>query len=88
MELKDTATLMYSEDYKERFLAEYHQVNIRYQKLRNMVDKWNIGTLEFTPTCPRPTYDFQLKAMKEYLDILIIRAKIEGIDLNKTIDTK
>jgi len=82
MELKDTTALMCSEDYKERFLAEYHQVGIRYQKLQAMVDKWDNGTLEFIPTCPRPTYDFQLKAMREYLGILIIRAKIEGIDLN------
>ena len=39
------------------------------------------GELTFTPTCPKETYNFQLRAMKEYLDILVIRAKIENIDL-------
>lgn len=30
MELKDTVEMMNSEDYKERFKAEYQQVVIRY----------------------------------------------------------
>ena len=30
MVLKDTIDLMTSEDYKERFLAEYQQLKIRY----------------------------------------------------------
>ena len=47
-----------------------------------MVDRWDNGSLSFTPTCPRATYNFQLRAMKEYLDILEVRAKIENIDLN------
>ena len=46
-----------------------------------MIDKWDEGTLTFTPTCPRETYNFQLRAMKDYMDILIVRAKIEGIEL-------
>lgn len=32
MELKDTIKLMTSEDYKERFAAEYLQTKIRYEK--------------------------------------------------------
>lgn len=36
---------------------------------------------EVLAVCPRATYNFQLRAMKDYLDILEIRAKIEGIDL-------
>jgi hypothetical protein len=34
MELKETVELMNSENYKERFIAEYHQVKIRYEKLK------------------------------------------------------
>ena len=83
MELKDTITLMTSDDYKERFKAEYYQVKIRYEKLLAMIEKWEKGELTFTPTCPRETYNFQLRAMKEYLDILVIRAKIESIDLGE-----
>ena len=83
MELKDTITMMTSAGYKERFKAEYYQVKIRYEKLLAMIDKWEKGELTFTPTCPRETYNFQLRAMKEYLDILVIRAKIENIDLGE-----
>lgn len=83
MELKDTITLMTSVDYKERFKAEYSQVKIRYEKLLAMIEKWEKGELTFTPTCPKETYNFQLKSMKEYLDILVIRAKLENIDLGE-----
>ena len=37
MELKDTVELMTSEDYKERFRAEYWQTKIRYDRLMNML---------------------------------------------------
>ena len=39
MELKETVELMNSEDYKERFIAEYRQVKIRYEKLKNFCNK-------------------------------------------------
>lgn len=82
MELKDTVVLMNSEDYKERFIGEYLQVKIRYDKLKAMVDKWNKGELSFTPTCPREIYDTQLEAMENYLKVLELRAKIENVNLN------
>ena len=81
-ELKETAAMMSSADYKERFAAEYYQLETRYIKLNAMVEKWDKGELNFTPTCPRATYDFQLRAMKDYLGILQIRAKMEGVELN------
>lgn len=34
MELKDTIVKMTSHDYKERFIAEYQQTKIRYEKLK------------------------------------------------------
>ena len=37
-DLKDTAEMMTSEDYKERFKAEYAQACIRYQKLAAMLE--------------------------------------------------
>lgn len=81
-EMKDTAEMMLSEDYKERFKAEYAQVSIRYHKLKAMVDKWDtegIDGLGFTPTCPRSTYDMQLSAMKNYIAVLEARAVMEGV---------
>ena len=53
--LKDTVELMISTDYRDRFIAEYQQLVIRYRGLRNMLDKWDRGELEFKPTCPRST---------------------------------
>ena len=78
-ELKETIFLMVSDDYKERFKAEYYQTKIRYDKLRGMVDKWE--TLGFTPTCPKDIYLAQLDAMRSYLAILKLRAVKEDIEL-------
>lgn len=79
--LKDTVYLMSSEDYKERFIAEYKQLIIRYKGLRNMLDKWDRGELNFKPTCPRSTYNMQIRAMEDYMAILEARAVMEGIVL-------
>ena len=81
MELKDTIDLMQSEDYKERFKAEYQQLKIRFEKLKAMLDKWDKGELEFTPTCNRGIYNFQIRAMADYLATLETRAVIENIEL-------
>lgn len=79
--LKDTVELMNSEDYKERFIAEYKQLVIRYKGLRNMLDKWDRGELNFKPTCPRSTYNMQIRAMEDYIAILEARAVMEEIVL-------
>jgi len=78
MELKDTISLMTSPDYKDRFLAEYWQVRIRYDKLKAMYENW--GNLSFTPTCPKEIYYVQLDMMDGYIKVLEERAKIEEID--------
>ena len=82
MELKDTIEMMVSEDYKERFKAEYCQVKIRYGKLKYMLERWDNGVLDFTPTCPRSTYDLQISAMKDYIAVLEARAVMEGVTLS------
>lgn len=81
MELKDTVELMDSEDYKDRFKAEYLQTKIRCEKLHTMLIKLDAGKLEFTPTCPTINLKQQERAMQDYLKTLEIRAVIEGIDL-------
>lgn len=80
-ELRDTIEMMNSEDYKERFKAEYYQVVIRYQKLKSMLDKWDNDQLEFAPTCPRSTYNMQITAMTDYIAVLEARAAMEGVEL-------
>ena len=81
MELKDTMKMMNSEDYKDRFRAEYYQTKIRYVKLKNMLEKWDRGELNFISTCPRSTYDMQIKAMADYIAVLEARAVMEGVEL-------
>lgn len=81
MELKDTINLMQSDDYKERFKAEYYQLEIRLDKLTSMLEKWDKGELNFTPTCPRELYNQQVCGMVEYLNVLRTRAEIEGVQL-------
>lgn len=83
MELKDTVEMMNSSDYKERFRAEYKQVVMRYEKLSAMLEKWDNGELNFEPTCPRSTYNMQIKAMTEYIAVLEARAVMENVDLDK-----
>lgn len=79
--LEQTVDLMLSEDYKERFKAEYYQLYQRFNKLRTMLIKWDRDELDFIPNCPRGTYDMQLEYMYKYLAILECRAKIEEIDI-------
>lgn len=81
-ELKDTIKLMNSEDYKERFIAEYLQAKIRYDKLDAMTVKYEAGTLNFEPSCSLELLKEQKKHMGNYIRILKIRAEIEGIELN------
>ena len=81
VELKDTVSLMCSDDYKERFKAEYAQVAVRYEKLKAILDRWDAGKLNFTPTCPRSIYNFQIRAMADYIASLEARAAIDGIEL-------
>lgn len=81
MGLQDTIEMMASNDYKERFKAEYYQVVIRYVKLKDMLEKWDKNELNFKPTCPKWMYEEQMRTMGEYIDILQDRAKIENIDI-------
>lgn len=82
MELKDTIELMNSEDYKDRFKAEYYQTKIRYEKLHRLIIKMEAGTCDFTPSCSLEIYKEQAKYMGMYLHTLEVRAEIEKIELN------
>ena len=82
MELRDTVDLMNSEDYKERFKAEYFQTKIRYDKLHKMIVKYEAGNLDFEPDCPIDLLRKQPFGMGQYLHCLEVRAEIEKIDLS------
>ena len=83
MELKETIDLMVSEKYYERFEAEYYQLKIRYQKLKNMLEKEAKNELNFTPTCDIGLLKLQLDCMLMYLIILEKRASLEEVILQE-----
>jgi len=85
--LADTSRFMMSADYKERFIAEYLQTKIRYEKLKAMTTKY-VVTIEsgkdylgFKPSCSVELLLKQQRFMGEYLSCLEERAVIEEITL-------
>ena len=81
MDLIDTVELMTSNDYKERFKAEYYQTEIRYNKLHEMIVRYEANTLNFEPKCSIDILKKQASYMGNYLYMLEVRAEIEGIEL-------
>lgn len=82
MDLKHTIELMLSNDFKQRFKAEYYQLNKRIAGLQGMLIKYRQGTLDFVPNCSYDLLHTQLVYMEAYRNILEERAKIENIDLS------
>ena len=92
-----TATVknMLSSDYKKRFIAEYHQTSLRYEKLKQFCNKIEGAQLynkehcgkdfkaEPTHTCSLELLRKQQAIMGEYLHILELRAVMEGIDIHE-----
>ena len=85
--LQGTAASMTSPDHKQRFVAEYLQTKIRYEKLKNLNNKY-LATKEsgkdylgFKPSCSLELLARQQRFMGEYLACLEQRAVIEDIDL-------
>lgn len=83
--LANTIPYMNSSDYKDRFIGEYWQTRIRYDKLHDMTVRYEAGKLNFTPSCPLDLLKEQKKYMGMYLNKLEIRAVLEEIDLTKPL---
>ena len=79
-ELQVTAIDM-TGDYVERFTAEYKQVSIRVKRLEKILDDFYKGNLSFKLTDVE-LLKRQARTMYEYIDILELRARREGIDLD------
>lgn len=81
MKLNETVEMMNSEDYKDRFRAEYLQLKIRMEGLATMLKKYKDGELNFTPLCSYELLNGQLRAMSMYALYLEERASIENINI-------
>lgn len=84
-ELKETIPQMVSDDYRDRFIAEYKQTKIRYERLKAFTTRIEAAqvcnTEEPEHDCPFYLLRDQQRVMGEYLHLLEMRAVIEGIDL-------
>ena len=89
MDLRETAPLMESEDYRERMLAEYWQTKIRYERLKKLTTRLEAERLRLLPGLPEQQPNGtpaevlrnQQAVMGEYLRILELRAACEGVAL-------
>ena len=81
MELKDTIELMISSDWKDRFMAEYLQTKIRYEKLHKLIVKREVGKHGFETPISIERWNNQAYFMGKYLFELEKQAAIHGIEL-------
>lgn len=84
---EETVRLMLSDDHKERFVAEYRQTKIRYEKLKAYCNRIE-AAMRDPAKVDMPPHDCDLDLLREqqnymgrYLGVLELRAIIEGIDL-------
>lgn len=80
-QLIETVVGMKSDDFKERFKAEYTQLKIRCDGLSTMITKFKNNELPFKPKCSLELLEKQLDEMNKYLGTLEERAFIEEIEL-------
>ena len=85
MDLKDTVDKMLSANYKDRFIAEYEQTKIRYDRLKNFIYEIETakdrGVEEPKHDCSVDLLKEQQSAMGYYLRVLEMRAMIEKITI-------
>ena len=81
MELKNTIPMMESESWVDRFIAEYEQTKIRYNKLHKLIIKREVGKHGFDAPIPLESWKTQAYHMGLYLYELEKQAAIHGIEL-------
>lgn len=95
IKLEHLVELMESENYRDRFVAEYIQTKQRYEKLKSFNTKIEAavrtsgldnGVDEPLHDCPAGLLREQQAAMGEYLHLLEVRAVIVDIDLEDAIN--
>ena len=77
-ELKETIDEMLSDDYIDRFKAEYKQLVIRIDNLNDYIKHYK----SYVKEIELYLMGKQLNAMIEYRNILELRAAIDKIDLS------
>lgn len=70
-------------DYEGRLRVEYLELTARAGRLRDMLQRYADGTLDFELVCPISLLSRQLDVMDEYAGLLRHRAKLEHVDLEE-----
>lgn len=70
-------------DYEERMRVEYRELTARAGRLRDMLQRYADGTIDFELVCPIGLLSRQLDVMDEYAGLLRHRAKPEHVDLEE-----
>jgi hypothetical protein len=73
--------LISSDDYRDRFKGEFYELNRRIQALEKLLNDAGEGKLDFELKSGTAALKKQLKAMKDYSEVLALRAKLEDISL-------
>ena len=81
-DLRSSIAPMTSDDWKQRFIAEYAQLVTRIGRLLDVL--WSDDDRQLF--CPPELLNMQYEVMNEYRRFLEIRADIYGIDLEKEIE--
>lgn len=86
LDLNETVEGMLSTDYLDRFIAEYQQTLIRYERLKAYNNRIELATVhgvgkEPVHDCPLSLLREQQKHMGMYLGTLEKRAIVEHINL-------
>ena len=68
------------DEYKKRMIKEYRELRDKYDKLTLMINKYQDHMLDFELNCDINVLIVQSNIMASYLNILLLRGKIEGID--------
>lgn len=77
--MNDAVNIVLSDDYKKRFIAEYVETKIRYERIHNTIIKWYADKADFATDIE--LLEEQAKYMGNYLKVLEIRAVKEDIEL-------
>lgn len=86
--LNQTIDMMRSENYQDRLRAEYWQLKLRYDRLRDLLTATKAAELmgeQLPPmSSPLSVMREQCRAMEQYLRVLELRAACENINLGGT----
>ena len=80
--LKETVSLMLSDDPIDQFKAEYYQLENRFITLNEMLTEWDVGRLNPVPPVSRYLYGETFGHMRNYLQSLTKIAAALGVDLS------